>query len=89
MRLYLVSISFFIVLTFAAPPEIFAGTTHWANGRSPQEAATKANRAARARARRIRTCINTKAIPGTNTCSVGGPEGWQCYAVSANHKGSC
>ncbi|MDQ1812867.1 hypothetical protein RBA41_06070 [Massilia sp. CCM 9210] len=65
------------------------GTTHWGYGISPHEACNIANGLAKKRAKRIHTCVTTKAIPGTETCTSGGPKGWQAYAVSANHKGSC
>ena len=81
-------IVFGIALLCVATPS-FAGTYHWANGKSPQAACADANAAAKKRAKRIRTCVTTKCIPGTQTVSVGGPSGFQGYAVSANHRGSC
>ena len=65
------------------------GTTHWGYGESPQEACDNANAEAKARAKSKGTCVTTTAIPGTETCTPGGPKGWQAWAVSANHKGSC
>lgn len=77
------------IVSLVATPIVFAGHEHWAYASTPQEAAKIANTEARRRAKRIRTCVTTYAIPGTPTCKVGGPKGWMCYAVSADHKSSC
>lgn len=88
MRQFLLFTGFCLAFIFAVP-SVLAGTVHWGYAASPQAAAAIANKAARKRAKRLRTCITTRAIPGTRTCRIGGPKGWQCYAISANHKGSC
>jgi type II secretory pathway pseudopilin PulG len=76
-----------VMLTVAAP--VLAGQKHWGRASTAEEAAAIANKAARERAKRLRTCVTTKAVVGTRTCRIGGPKGWECYAISANWRGSC
>lgn len=70
-------------------PSAFAGERHWGYASTPKEAAAIANKAAKRRAKKRGTCVTTKAIWGTPSCKVGGPKGYQCYAISANWRGSC
>jgi hypothetical protein len=78
-----------LLLACAISAPVWAGTTHTTFGKSPQEACDRANKAAHDRAKRIKTCVTTKCIPGTETVTVGGPLGFTGWAVSADHKGSC
>jgi hypothetical protein len=88
MRHIIITLTICMVLLIITPI-VLAGTVHWGYASTAQEAADIANKAANERAKSKKTCVTTKAIVGTETCRVGGPKGWECYAVSANHKGSC
>lgn len=78
-----------VVLSVTEAGEEMLGTVHWGHHEEPQGACDIANQAAQARADSIGTCITTRAQMGTGTCYPGGPKGWEAYAVSANHRGSC
>jgi DnaJ-class molecular chaperone len=78
-----------LLLSVSPEGEELLGTVHWGYAEDPQVACDIANGEAKRRARRIRTCVTTTAIPATETCTPGGPKGWQAWAVSANHRGSC
>lgn len=78
-----------LTITLAVAVPAFAGKVHWGYASTPEGAASIANRAARKRAKSLRTCVTTRAIWGTRSCSIGGPKGYKCYAISADWRGSC
>jgi hypothetical protein len=66
----------------------FAGTVHTEVDPDPNNACKIANDKASARANRKGTCVTTGCEP-TKQCTKQADGKYSCFAVSANHKGSC
>lgn len=73
-----------VALVLAGPA--WAGTAHHGYGETKLAAMADANRAAAEAAREAGTCVTSRATPQSCVQNEGL---WDCYAIVANHTGSC
>lgn len=76
----------FAAATCLACGPAWAGSEVHGYGSSQLEAMREANAQAQSDARAAETCVTTRASPQTCRQNNGV---WDCYAIIANHQGSC